>query len=378
MLFTLEALNARHGDSLILHFGDAGAPRTILIDGGPATVYNQTLRKRLGELRASRAGDGEPLEIEILMVSHIDDDHVNGVIALMEDLADKVEDNSPLPYRIGTLWHNSFDDIVGPARSASFREVTEVVNRRPAAAGPESGAVAASIDQGRVLRQLAKKLSVPLNERFDKLVCSADGPGPVVDLGGVKLTILAPSTGRLQDLEKKWDEFVKARAAKEAEKAAEAAAYLDRSVFNLSSIVAVAEAGGRTILLTGDARGDDILKGLKAEGLLKRNKVHFDVLKLPHHGSIRNVEADFFERVTADHYVVSADGRHGNPEVKTLQLISDARGTDDFTIHLTNRESRLVKFFKDEKAKGKKYGVEFRKPSALSMKLDLGTDPLSD
>lgn len=378
MLFTLEALNARHGDSLILHFGDAGAPRTILIDGGPATVYNQTLRKRLGELRASRAGEAEPLEIEILMVSHIDDDHVNGVIALMEDLADKVEDNSPVPYRIGTLWHNSFDDIVGPARAASFREVTEVVNRRPAADGPESGAVAASIDQGRVLRQLAKKLSVPLNERFDELVCSADGPGPVVDLGGVKLTILAPSTGRLQDLEKKWDEFVKARAAKEAEKAAEAAAYLDRSVFNLSSIVAVAEAGGRTILLTGDARGDDILKGLKAEGLLKRNKVHFDVLKLPHHGSIRNVEADFFERVTADHYVVSADGRHGNPEVKTLQLISDARGTDDFTIHLTNRESRLVKFFKDEKARGRKYGVEFREPSALSMKLDLGTDPLSD
>ncbi|HEX2180282.1 MAG TPA: hypothetical protein VHL54_12335 [Actinomycetota bacterium] len=378
MLFTLEALNARHGDSLILHFGDAGTPRTILIDGGPATVYNQTLRKRLGELCASRAGDEEPLEIEILMVSHIDDDHVNGVIALMEDLADKVEDNSPLPYRIGTLWHNSFDDIVGPARSASFRQVTEEVNRRPVATGPESGAVAASIDQGRVLRQLAKKLSVPLNQRFDGLVCSADGPGPVVDLDGVKLTILAPSTGRLQDLEKKWDEFLKARAAKEAEKAAEAAAYLDRSVFNLSSIVAVAEAGGRTILLTGDARGDDILKGLKAEGLLKRNRVHFDVLKLPHHGSIRNVEADFFERVTADHYVVSADGRHGNPEVKTLQLISDARGSDDFTIHLTNRESRLVKFFKDEKAKGKKYGVEFRKPSALSMKLDLGTDPLSD
>jgi hypothetical protein len=151
-------------------------------------------------------------------------------------------------------------------------------------------------------------------------------------------------------------------------------------VFNLSSIVVVAEAGGKSILLTGDARGDDILDGLEAEGLLKKGgTVHFDVLKLPHHGSERNVETDFFRQVTADHYVISADGRDGNPEVATLQMISDARkDSDDFTVHLTNSERRLVKFFEAEKGRGRKYRSAFRDRQGLSMRIDLGSEPLAD
>jgi hypothetical protein len=33
--------------------------------------------------------------------------------------------------------------------------------------------------------------------------------------------------------------------------------------------------------------------------------IHFDLLKLPHHGSNSNVEEDSFRRITADSYVVS-------------------------------------------------------------------------
>ena len=86
------------------------------------------------------------------------------------------------------------------------------------------------------------------------------------------------------------------------------AAYLDSSVYNLSSIVVLARAKRKTMLLTGDARGDDVLAGLREAGLLRRSPLHVDVLKLPHHGSDRNVETDFFRKIVADHYVVSADG----------------------------------------------------------------------
>ncbi len=157
-----------------------------------------------------------------------------------------------------------------------------------------------------------------------------------------------------------------------------AAAYLDESVYNLSSIVVLAEAGKKKMLLTGDARGDDVLKGLKSSGLLKSKPLHVDLLKLPHHGSDRNVETDFFRQITADHYVVSADGKHGNPEISTLQMISEARGKDKFTIHLTNKEKRLDTFFASEKKKGKKYDVVFRDPKELSLWVDLGDDGLED
>ena len=36
MLFTLEAVQALHGDALLLHFGKTSAPELIVIDGGPS------------------------------------------------------------------------------------------------------------------------------------------------------------------------------------------------------------------------------------------------------------------------------------------------------------------------------------------------------
>ena len=60
-----------------------------------------------------------------------------------------------------------------------------------------------------------------------------------------------------------------------------------------------------------------------------------DILKMPHHGSDRNMEKIFLERVVADHYVFSGDGEHGNPERKTFQMLRDARKDENFLIHLT-------------------------------------------
>ena len=82
-------------------------------------------------------------------------------------------------------------------------------------------------------------------------------------------------------LRRKWSEWQRRHSAKPAE--ALTAAYADRSVYNLSSIVVLVQYGGRSILLTGDARGDDVLQGLETEGLLREKPYRVDVLKLPHH-----------------------------------------------------------------------------------------------
>ena len=121
---------------------------------------------------------------------------------------------------------------------------------------------------------------------------------------------------------------------------AQVAEYADRSVFNLSSIVVLAEAGGKRMLLCGDARGDHVLDGLGRRQAAAGGTLALDLLKLPHHGSIRNVEPDFFERLPARHYVISADGRDGNPETATLEAIAASRADDDFTIHLTNHDGK--------------------------------------
>jgi hypothetical protein len=95
----------------------------------------------------------------------------------------------------------------------------------------------------------------------------------------------------LADLQKDHDTFLKAAAAKKKAGTASLADFSDTSVPNLSSVVVLAEAGGKSILLTGDARGDKILTGLELIGAITpKGKLHVDVLKMPHHGSDRNME----------------------------------------------------------------------------------------
>jgi hypothetical protein len=116
--------------------------------------------------------------------------------------------------------------------------------------------------------------------------------------------------------------------------------FSDDSVANLSSLVLLAEAGKnnarKRILLTGDARGDKILEGLEAVKLLKKGgTMCVDILKMPHHGSDRNMDENFLKRVTADHYVFSGNGEYGNPERATLEWLWNARGDEDYKVHLT-------------------------------------------
>jgi hypothetical protein len=55
-----------------------------------------------------------------------------------------------------------------------------------------------------------------------------------------------------------------------------------------------------------------------------------------------------------------------------LNMLSEARPDDGFTVHLTNVEPRLTRFFDMEKKAGRKYRVVFRAPDALSLKVELG------
>jgi hypothetical protein len=56
---------------------------------------------------------------------------------------------------------------------------------------------------------------------------------------------------------------------------------------------------------------------------------------VPHHGSANNVAPVFFQRITADHYVMSGNGENGNPERETMKMLFDERGSKPFELHLT-------------------------------------------
>ncbi|MEA2194792.1 MAG: hypothetical protein QOG42_1226 [Solirubrobacteraceae bacterium] len=383
MIFSLEALQAFHGDCLLLHAGTAQEPLLVLVDGGPSNTWETSLRPRLEQLRAERsAGGNGALAIDLAMVSHIDDDHVHGMVDLAGELVTEQEDSQPLSYEVRTLWHNSFDDVLGDdadaMRAAAVEVLEEPIGDPRADEVRAAGlAIVASVGQGRKLRDQAAKLGWGVNEPFDGAVALPQSGTRTITLGDVTLTVVCPHAAQLEKLHDAWDRWLREHPKAVAQGGAATAAYVDNSPYNLSSIVVLAECDDRRMLLTGDARGDHVLAGLDEAGIATDAKTHVDILKLPHHGSIRNLAADFFERVTADHYVISADGRDGNPETETLETIAAARTDDDFEIHLTNRagkgdlKERLEAFLAAKQASGRTYGVSFRDVDALSLRIDL-------
>jgi glyoxylase-like metal-dependent hydrolase (beta-lactamase superfamily II) len=389
MIFTLEALQAKHGDSLLLHYGTTTDPKLIVIDGGPRGVFDISLRPRLEQIKARRSPE-KPLPIRMMMVSHIDEDHISGILDLTDALLEQQNDEKQLLCNITTLWHNSFDEILDnnevKAISASLNSVVKLSAAGDVSFPPSlfrdkhSAAVAASVPQGRRLRGNAEALALLQNDPFEKLVILPADNKPLDIDGNLKLTVLGPSQPRLEKLQSDWNSKLEKIKQKEAAAArALAAEFIDNSVYNLSSIVVLVEADNRKMLLTGDGLGADILEGLKEAGLLHDGEtLHVDLLKMPHHGSIRNITKEFLTTITADHYVISANGRDDNPDLDTLKLLSELRGAQDCTIHLTNPVPHAVEFFNSDKEKaGKKYKVEIRQDPALSLRVDLG-EPYKD
>lgn len=390
MIFTLEALQAKHGDSLLLHYGTKDSPELVIIDGGPGGVFDISLRPRLEQIKKKRSPDA-PLPVNMMMVSHIDDDHINGILELTDLLIEQRDQQEQLLCDITTLWHNSFDEILGNDETAAIAASLGSVVKLSSAGdvefpknlfrGEPEAAIAASVLQGRKLKNNREKLSILKNDPFESLVAlPKKDKTPFSIEGNLKFTVLGPTELRLKNLQDDWNKKLKEIQKKEAAQArALAAEFIDKSVYNLSSIIVLAEAGGKKMLLTGDALAADILGGLKEAGVLKDGEtLHIDLLKMPHHGSRANNTEEFLSSVTADHYVFSANGKHEHPSVETLEMISKARGSDAYTVHLTNAVPHAVEFYDaDKKKPGRNYKVVIRRDPELSLRINLG-EPYSD
>jgi hypothetical protein len=364
MLLTLEPLQAAEGDCLLLYWGTASDTKLAVIDGGPGNVYPDKLRPRLDEIRTQRALSQLP--IDLVMVSHVDNDHVVGVKKLFKEL--KTTDIRTRPFTVKRLWHNTFNDILNDAADSYYKTLpaplTSNVGDNPNPGLVQQLAQAfkskypndtdsdeealdialilAGHGEGRDLRTsfefLYNKgeigtLNTPFKKNGKPTLISQDRNLPA-QVSGLNFRIVGPMEPEIEALQEEFDKFIKAKGLVQASLLA---AYADKSIRNLSSIVCLVEMGGKRILLTGDARGDKILAGLtKARLLVEGNSLHVDILKVPHHGSDRNVEPEFFKKVLANTYVFSGNGKHGNPERETLEWLAESRSiNDDYKIVLT-------------------------------------------
>src|SRR5262245_34155671 len=145
MQFVLEALQANDGDCLLLHYApNRGRPIHVLVDGGSKGVYKSVLKPRLDSLRGNNA-----LDLRMVLVSHIDADHITGVLDLFRNLKELQDQGEDAFCRIRTLWHNAFDELHAGVPSPTSAAVSASLQGRIVPGLDETTqAVVASVPQG--------------------------------------------------------------------------------------------------------------------------------------------------------------------------------------------------------------------------------------
>jgi hypothetical protein len=329
-MFKLRVVQAEFGDCLILEFGTAQDPHYVLVDGGPDGIYQRHLGPELRRI----GQDGGALDLVVL--SHVDNDHTVGLLDLLGELEEQRGNNAPATIAASALWHNSFSRTIGSGTNIEPR-LRSMLAAAGAAAQVMSAtdAAVAGIGEGNSLRRKALTLGFELNAAFPgDLISVDDAPAPVT-LANLSVRVVGPTRANLDELRREWEEWLDEHEAALGSEDPVVAANADRSVPNLSSIMLLAEADQKTLLLTGDGRSDHLLQGLRQARLLADDgSLHVDVLKVAHHGSDRNATKRFFRTVTADTYVLSANGKDGNPDLATLIWIVEAAKAQGRSIEL--------------------------------------------
>lgn len=340
----IELLPARHGDCIVLGWGPRGAAHLALVDGGPHTAYTPLAARLAGVQR-----------LELVVVTHIDNDHIGGIVKLLGD--------DTLRLSWGDFWFNGWDQITQPLRGLAAPP-----SALAAAAGP---ARRSALEGHHVAARVARR-GGRVNAAFGgaALCVAATGGLPTwVLAGGLELTLLSPDVASLKALRLAWDKALQRLALDPADPQALrrrldadrryrggdlsprqvhdlalVASAVDEAVANGSSIAFVARHGSRRVALLGDAHPPVLEAALRRLALQDGTaRVRLDAVKLPHHGSKANVRPELLKLIDCPRWLVSTDGSvfgHPDDEAIAQVLQASARPAQLVFNHHTDRLSR--------------------------------------
>ncbi len=302
-MFQIDVLPAQRGDCFWLTYGEPGDLHHVLIDGGPQETI-PTLVPEL-EQRIS-ALPGRTSRVELLVITHIDADHIQGVVSLLSDHR-RVE-------LFRDIWFNGWRHL-GLLGGPDAERLTAALLRHPRRWNQAFGG--------------------------DAVVIPDTGPLPTVALrGGLTITLLGPTQDALRRLAPEWETacrkagIIPGEGAAIARKSwirdellggfepdllAQVPFRADRGAPNGSSISMIAEYDDQRILLLGDAHAKATGAALDRVGT---GPHQFAAVKLSHHGSRGNTSLDLLSRIHCTRWIVSSNGaQFGHPDQECLARV---------------------------------------------------------
>lgn len=286
----IEILQAGTGDSIWVSHNK----KNIVIDGGKSTA---AIRARYDKMPQDEI-------IDLLVVTHIDSDHIAGIIALVKHMKENGE-----THRLKQVWFNF----------PKNEETDEY-----------------SVGEGNELTSFLLEIDgLCWNNNTSELL------GSTIEVGEIRLHVLAPDHDVANEYKPKepdelgvrlddWHNDLRTLIDNVDDDD------IDEGGPNSQSIIILAECEGKKLLLSGDSTPEELCDALQYYNKINGAPLELDFMKLPHHGSTRNVTKNIFDEVTCSNFIISTkkNEKYYFPNKETIAKLIRYRERADKAINV--------------------------------------------
>lgn len=269
----IKFLKAGNGDAILVHH----KRKNILIDGGNDSRY---LLEQINLIHQNEE------IIDLLIITHHDDDHIKGIIDLLKlinegEYGDKTKFIKQVVFNSPRLYLGKIQTIKD--RLLSYKQAHET-----------------------------EELLLSINPIWKTFTDQSES----IIFDELKIDFLSPT---LEDI-KEYSENKGAYLSSDYKCDWNSSMHIldkyiddksqDTSLFNKSSVVVKLECDNKKVLLTGDvtpARLEKIIEKLVSDN--QENPIEFDYIKLPHHGSYRSINKKIVENILCKNYIISTNSK---------------------------------------------------------------------
>ncbi|ENM3952563.1 MBL fold metallo-hydrolase [Vibrio cholerae] len=347
-MIKIKMYPACQGDAFLISFNNEST--NIIIDMGLGKTYTDFIKPDLTALKHRGSS------IDLLVVTHVDNDHIEGAIKFVKENAG----NSEI-IEVKEIWHNSYRHLQFSknAKALEYDEITTLKqicyqnNLRTEQIGLQN----VSIEEGVTLAGLLYAYNYPWNT---KLGCNAViKQNEVVKIADdVVIRLISPDVNKLEKLAQRWKSKLESEkygftmnddelfddAFEQYMKMPELHSNVqdiskndqqlnfgelvnlvgtDNSATNGSSIAFIIEHKKHKLLFLGDAHEDNVyeeLTRLNANGY----ELDFELVKVSHHGSNNNISKRLLGLISSKRFLISTNGRHFHPDLGAIAKIVDS------------------------------------------------------
>ncbi|MHA3062036.1 ComEC/Rec2 family competence protein [Acinetobacter sp. ANC 4636] len=337
----------------------------ILIDGGTVESFDDWKTQIIGVIE----------KIDTLIITHIDNDHVNGIIKLLQH---------PQCPEISEIYFNGVEQLLG----SNISEDSECkVDRKFEALKAElsniDGNVKIGYSEGTSLSYLIK---------LNNINCNPIVSGQAIfrekitefHIGDFKFNLIGPILKDLNELRKKWndklcqknikakiisrsyakafetyvscleeDNYLKKKISSTTSMTVDTLAssqfITDSSLTNKSSLSFLIEYADKKILCLGDCHAETVESWLDS---IEVDILNIDLVKISHHGSKNNTSLNLLNRINCQNYFISTNGnKHNHPDLETLARIAKVNINKETFIYINYEIKHIPSWFLEEISK---------------------------